>query len=688
LANFKRACKIVAPMALAFAMTACSGDDGATTTSPATTAPAPTPAPTPAPAPAPTPTAPATTADLKTIAEASLAANVRKAHPHEGTNSNPTSGSTTSPGVNPGNAFTQGVPGDDVEQTALFSIGAITGEVGGFDIFNAVNPADAKPGNGLVTAFYGATNPRSLDAPGDRYLLGDHARAYYLGRSGSVDNDFARIMQMDTRAGNEIILHGAASDYQMVQTTGPDAGTAIFYNNNGTYDMIGYIDVQIKTSATDPIYKYVTAANAPSATPTNSSQLDQFGGAGADLITGIEVDNAGNIYVSGFTRSDLSGIFPTSAGTGTLFAAKYTANGSRVWLTQFGSAEKVGDLSWDMAVDDGSVYIAARYIAPQSQANGQKDSAYFKLNSATGAVQKEERWDGLGVQFAGAAVLDNDQYVYFSGIGHDLAQPNPDGSQDPYLEKRRRSDLSLVKRKMFGGDKDNVPGAGGALNKEPWGGLSFVAKPGGTPGQGTIYSSGWVQQGAYEGSVARGGGDVWLVAFDENLNELWSEGFGSPERDWAWDMDVDSQGFVYVVGMTMGNVTGGSGNKGQADGFVTKFDPTKPKGQRLVWTAQLGSSKADELRRIKIVGNTIYVSGHTYGNIAATNAGNSDIWVSRLDLNGNVLSSFQTGTAEDERAMLAANANGVYIGGYTFGSLVKATRGFIDAFMMKLGITL
>jgi hypothetical protein len=626
-------------------------------------------------------TPPPSNANLKAIAEASLTANVRKDHPHGTTNSNPGAPPTTSPAVPPGNAFTQGIPGDDIEQTALFSIGVITGEACGFDIFNAVNPADAQPGKGLVTAFYSSVCPNRTDEPGDRYLLGDHKRAYYLGRNGDIDNDFARMMQMDNRAGSEIVLYGRPGDYAMVETTGLEKGTAIFYNNNGTYDMIGYIDLLVKTSATDPIYKYVSTA--PSAASTAPSQMDQFGGAGADLITAIEVDASSNIYVTGFSNSNLAGQFPTTGGTGQMFAAKYGANGDRMWLTQFGSKEKIADLVWDIAVDGGAVYVAARYVASESERNGSKDSAYFKLDTATGTVLKEEVWGGIGVQFAGAVALDNSEYVYFSGIGQDIAQLNPDQSQDPYIEKRRRSDLSLVKRKMFGGDKDNIPGTGGAANKEPWGGLTFYPKVGGAPGQGNIYSSGWVQASAYETNTPVGGGDVWLVAFDENLTELWSEGWGSTARDWAWDLDVDTQGNVYVVGMTLGAMAGPGSHKGKSDSFITKIDPTKPKGQRIVWTKQFGTDKNDELRKIRIVGDSIFVSGHTYGSIAATNAGQSDVWLMRLDLKGNVIRQFQIGTTEEDRAMVTADANGVYVGGYTLGSLVKPAQGFIDAFVLK-----
>jgi hypothetical protein len=667
----KRARRTTWCWACVAALVACSGsDDGGTSTPP------------PASDPPPASLAPSNE-ELRVIAEASLAANVRKAHPHEGNAaSNPGAPPTTSPSVPPGNAFTQGIPGDDIEQTAVYSIGSVTGESGGFDIFNAVNTADAEPGKGLVAAFYAGTNDRGVDAPGDRFILGDHERAYYLGRTGNVDNDFARMLQVDERGGNEIVLHGASSDYRMVETTGAERGTAVFYNHRGTYDLIGYLDLQVKTDPNDPIYKYVSVTNMPSPTPVATTQLDQFGGTGADLITAMDVDAAGNVYVTGITRSNLTGLFPAGGGIGQMFTAKYSASGQRLWLTQFGSAGQVGDLAWDIAIDASAVYIAARYIAAETLVGGLKDSAYFKLDANSGVVLREEVWGGTHVQYAGAVALDNGEFVYFSGIGFDVAQPNPDGSQDPYIEKRRRSDLSLVKRKLYGGDKDNVSGAGGAFNKEPWGGLKFFPTVGGVAGQGTVYSAGWTQ-GSYEGAAALGGGDVWLVAFDENLNELWAEGWGSSQRDWAWDLDVDAQGNIYIIGLTLGNMAGPSTHRGASDGFITKIDPTRAAGQRVVWTRQLGSAKSDELRKIKIVGNAIYVCGHTYGDLAAPNAGQSDLWLAKLDLDGNALHQVQIGSGQDERAMVTADANGVYVGGYTFGSLVRATAGYIDAFVMR-----
>ncbi len=626
-------------------------------------------------------------AQLKTIAEASLAANLRKAHPHNNNESGNPNGGAISPSVSPGNAFTQGIPGDDFEQTALYNVPSITGEEGGFDIFNAVNPGDAKPGLRFAAAFYSGVNGRNRDAPGDRYLLGDATKPFFLGRIGPIDNDFARMMEMNvSHGGNEIVLHGNANQYRFIETGGQEPGTAVFFNNNGAFDLIGFIDIHILTNANDPIYKYVTTP--PSETPVPSLALDQFGGTNADTITGLSVDASGRVYVLGFSQNDLTGVFPTTAGSGQLFVAKYSAAGARLWLTRFGSTNRIGDLGWDIAVDTTAAYVAARYVAPETSIGGQKDAAYFKLDLASGAVLNEALWQGRGVQFPGAVALDNSESVYFSGIGLDTAQPNPDGSQDPYIEKRRRSDLSLVKRKMFGGDAGNVLGAGNAANKEPWGGLVFIPSASGAAGEGTLFSAGWTMQ-SYEGTTAVGGGDVFLVAFDQDLNELWFEGWGSTQRDWIWSMDRDRFGNIYVAGLTLGAMAGANSNVGRADGFITKFNPNAAAGSRLIWTKQLGTTQSDEIRKIRVIGDSIYTVGHTFGNASGTSAGRSDVWVAKLDLDGNVQRTLQVGSAEDDRGVALAVAPGsVYIGGATFGSLVKPTQGFIDAFVIKRNLAL
>jgi hypothetical protein len=326
-------------------------------------------------------------------------------------------------------------------------------------------------------------------------------------------------------------------------------------------------------------------------------------------------------------------------------------------------------------MDAEYIYASGRYVSEATF--GLKDAFVVKISRRTGELVKEEIFGGIHVQFSGTVAVDGQGSVYSAGIGYvdqGLGESG-DTVQDPYLEKRRASDLSLVKRITFG------PGT----NKEPWGGIAFLPRVGGRPGEGTIFVSGWTTGSFAPGVPQVGNGDVWLAAFDQDLNFLWVEQFGSPQRDWAWDLALDDEGFVYVAGHTLGAMSGAGPYRGEGDGYVSKFDPRRPQGQRLLWTRQLGTASSDEVRSIRFTGGELLVSGHTYGNMGGVNAGESDVWYARLNRDGVVLETRQVGTPGDERGFVTASPSGAtYLGGFTTGSLTAPTAGSFDAFVLPL----
>jgi pimeloyl-ACP methyl ester carboxylesterase len=596
-------------------------------------------------------------------AQNSLLANPPKDHPHR----------PSDPPRPSGNDFVQGYPGDDIDFTAFYGISVITGENGGFDVFNAANPADEMPGKGIVTNVYSGVHPRNIDKSGDRYILGDSRTPYFLGRAGNDDNDFMRIFNLQLN-GSEIVLHGSPNDYQMVELTQPEAGTAILYRSAQGLDLVGFLVGRSVTDRTAPIYKYVTAADRPSR-EVRFSGLAQFGGQGDETIMSVETDSGGNFYVVGLSSSDLTKVYGNVQGQGKLFAAKFSAGGQLQWVRRWGSRSGRADLVLDTSTDGDALYAVGRYVSEIPF--GLKDAFLVKIDLQTGNLVKEEIFGGVHVQFAGTVALDNQQALYSAGIGlvDQALGTGEETVQDPYIEKRNTRDLSLVKRVSFGA----------GTNKEPWGGLAFVPKPNAAPGQGTIYLSGWTLGRFSPDSREVGNGDAWLAAFDQDLNLLWVEQFGSPQRDWAWDLATDASGNVYVVGHTLGAMEGSGPYRGAGDGFIAKFDPTKPLGQRLVWTKQLGTAESDEVRSIKIWGDAIYISGHTRGRMGASaNAGQSDIWWAKLDLNGNIIETRQIGTEGDERAFLSVTDRQLILGGFTGGSLTGLWQGGFDGFLMAL----
>ncbi|MEM9354239.1 MAG: hypothetical protein AAGA92_14625 [Planctomycetota bacterium] len=611
-------------------------------------------------------------ADLAEIAAESLLAHPQLQIP----------GRREDPGaVSVGSDFTQGVPGDDYEFSAIYVTPLITGERGGYDVLSAVNPQDEMPGAGTVIAAYGSVNRASEDIVGDLYLLGDERKPYYLSgqETTGVDNDFMRVIGVEP--GTTVRLHGSPADYTVVPvSTEFETGSAVFYTAGGSADMVGFVKDTTLSNSAAPLFEYVTPADLPSASPAIASGFSQIGGLGANLIMDVEVDANGDAYVIGMTREDLRPIHADARGAGALFAAKYRPDGSRVWLRQFGSEAGTLDLALDADVDGEGLYLTGRYLGEGPI--GQKDEFITKIDTESGQIAAEALWGGPGTQFGGGLTLDNSEYVYTVGIGRDINDPNQTGDQDPFVEKRRRDDLSLVWRRTYGA----------GTNKEPWGQVAFSPNAGGVPGEGSIYSSGWVI-GDFEAEQQEPGSsrDVWLSSFDQDGNLQWVEQWGSSDGDteWAWSTVVDQDGYVYVGGHTYGDMGGDGSQLGDGDGFVTKIDPDAPDGERVVWTRHVGTDGGDDVRRLVVHDGLLYLSGYTWGSFEGfENAGLTDVYAATMTLDGILTNVVQLGTERDERAFLDVGADGVFLGGFTEGSLTSANGGFSDAYLLSLGLDL
>jgi hypothetical protein len=110
------------------------------------------------------------------------------------------------------------------------------------------------------------------------------------------------------------------------------------------------------------------------------------------------------------------------------------------------------------------------------------------------------------------------------------------------------------------------------------------------------------------------------------------------------------------------------------------------RGQTLEWIRQLGTSSADQRYGVSADGlGSVYISGLTYGSLEGSSAGGSDAFVSKYDASGTLQWTRQLGCSDDDRSfgVSADGLGGVYISGWTFGSLKETSAGGSDAFVAK-----
>src|SRR5688572_16480916 len=94
--------------------------------------------------------------------------------------------------------------------------------------------------------------------------------------------------------------------------------------------------------------------------------------------------------------------------------------------------------------------------------------------------------------------------------------------------------------------------------------------------------------------------------------------------------------------------------------------------QTVQWRRVFGTSGDDAVWASAPAGfGGVYVSGYTEGSLGGPNAGNTDAWLARFDGSGSRLWIRQFGSAAYDWSTAAAadGLQGVFVGGITFGDL-------------------
>ena len=141
----------------------------------------------------------------------------------------------------------------------------------------------------------------------------------------------------------------------------------------------------------------------------------------------------------------------------------------------------------------------------------------------------------------------------------------------------------------------------------------------------------------------------------------WVRQFGTSENDSCSGVTIDHAGNVYVCGATLGSL--GGPRFGGLDVFAAKYDSAGD----LQWIRQFGSDDGDESGGISAdaLGN-VYIAGSTWGSLGGPKVGVTDAFISKCDLEGNVLWTRQlgTGTYNAGHGVSTDGLGNAYISGY------------------------
>jgi hypothetical protein len=189
-----------------------------------------------------------------------------------------------------------------------------------------------------------------------------------------------------------------------------------------------------------------------------------------------------------------------------------------------------------------------------------------------------------------------------------------------------------------------------------------------TDGSGNVYST-----GRFEGTVdfdpgvgvfnltSAGADDIFVQKIDSAGNFIWASRMGGTGNDNGWSLITDGLGSLYLTGYFQNTVDFDPGagvfnqtSGGQSDIFISKFDTNG----NFIWAKSMGAGGSDVGYSITTDGSgNVYSTGYFQntvdfdpgaGVLNLTSVGADDIFIQKLDANGNLIWIKQMGSTASE----------------------------------------
>lgn len=398
-----------------------------------------------------------------------------------------------------------------------------------------------------------------------------------------------------------------------------------------------------------------------------------IGGGGHDHARSVEIDIAGNIFISG----EFSNIVDFDPGVGfslhngqgdaDVFVAKYDPQGNFIWAKSFGGTGI--DNCRDMMLDNaGNIYLTGVF----------QGTADFDPNGSITAMSSIGNLDTY--------ILKLDQFGNFLWV---KSIQGPDNILANQFTFDQNGDILLVGE--FQGVADFDPSAG-VSNQTSLGTFSaFFAKYDASNGSliwvERIAGSGFerakgvavdVQDniyitGVFRGTVdfdnsadhtyvtSAGDQDCFVVKYTPSGDFLWANHVGGAGNDIGVDLEVDDYSNVFISAIFRGTATvydfqnfpkGSFTSNGSSDIAFLKFD----KQGTYIWGKSGGGTNGDESTAIAIDNqNKMFTTGwfqgsSSFGGTTVSSSGDRDILLAKVNMEGTI-------ATEEQETLNAATFN-------------------------------
>ena len=195
--------------------------------------------------------------------------------------------------------------------------------------------------------------------------------------------------------------------------------------------------------------------------------------------------------------------------------------------------------------------------------------------------------------------------------------------------------------------------------------------------------------GSNDGDVSSnyGNRDCWVFKLDETGNIEWEKNYGGTKWDYARDVQQTTDGGYIVAGSSLSSDGDVGANYGESDFWVFKLDVSG----NIEWEKNYGGSLTDQASAILQTADGGYlVAGESDSDDGevGNNYGSDDCWVLKLNLTGNIeWANTYGGTGQEFVESLLLTADGGYLIGTSSESAnndVGGNNGEEDFWIFKL----
>lgn len=369
-----------------------------------------------------------------------------------------------------------------------------------------------------------------------------------------------------------------------------------------------------------------------------------LGGTGGDFGYSITSSADGGYVVAGNTLSN-DGDVTGNHGNSDVWVVKLNSTGAIVWQKTMGGSS--GDYAYSItSTSDGGYILAGTTRSNDGDVTGNHgdvDIWVVKING-TGNIVWQKTYGGSGTDWGNKIISTSDGgYVVIGYTNSNDGDVSGNHGQNDGWVIKLNSTGGIMWQKLLGGSLTDL------LNSVT------TTSDGGYIVTGSTYSN--------DGDVSgnHGDRDGWVIKLNSTGNIVWKKLYGGTALDDLGSIIATSDGNYIIVGATQSNNGDVSGNHGFYDGWIIKIDGNG----NIIWKKVMGGSGLDGFNSALINSqNELVVIGETQSNDGDVSGfkGGEDVWIVKLDANGNTLDKKVLGGSDNEAGLeFIASSDGYFV---------------------------